>query len=108
MRSKLAALAFGFLVAAAALTPSTPAHADDTFDVSASSGTVTITTKSGWHINKDYPWKLISGDTKITKDSFTIGETVATVSNAPKGHATLKGAVCSGDQCNPFVKELDL
>jgi len=82
------------------------AQADNEFDVSVSSGKVVVTAKGQWHINKDYPWKLVSGDTKIDKSKFAMTDTQATLNGAPKGAAHLKGAVCSGDQCKPFDKEI--
>jgi hypothetical protein len=84
------------------------ARADDDFDVTVSSGQVTVTTHSGWHISKDYPWRLIAGDTKLDKSKFALAETTATVSGAPQGPATLKGAVCSGDRCHNFQKDLTI
>lgn len=103
MRTMLATLLF----AAAALLPAT-LHADEGFDVNVAAGKVSVVTKSGWHINQDYPWKLVAGDTKLDKSHFAISESSATIADAPKGHATLKGAVCSGDQCMPFAKEIDV
>jgi hypothetical protein len=79
---------------------------NEDFDVAVASGQVTVTTHAGWHISKDYPWKLVAGDTKLDKSMFTLAETTATVSGAPPGAATLKGAICSGDRCHNFKKEL--
>jgi len=84
------------------------ARADDDFDVTVANGQVTVTAHSGWHISKDYPWKLVAGDTKLDKSKFTLAETTATVSGAPQGPATLKGAVCSGDRCHNFQKDLTI
>jgi hypothetical protein len=85
-----------------------PAFADDEFDVSVSKGEVTVTAHSGWHINKEYPWKLVVGDTKLDKAKFSFAETKATVVGAPHGSGTLKGAVCSADQCHTFQKEITI
>jgi hypothetical protein len=82
--------------------------ADNEFDVSVSKGKVTVTAHSGWHINKDYPWKLVVGDAKLDKSSFHLAETTATVSDAPRGSGTLKGAVCSADQCHTFQKDVSI
>ena len=84
------------------------AYADDEFDVSVSSGQITVTAHTGWHINKEYPWKLVVGDTKLEKAKFSLAETTATVTGAPKGSATLKGAVCSAEQCHTFKKDLTI
>ncbi|HZU85019.1 MAG TPA: hypothetical protein VE987_18940, partial [Polyangiaceae bacterium] len=73
---------------------SPPAMADAEFDVNVGKGQVTVTTHSGWHINKDYPWKLVVGDAKLDKSKFNLAETTATLSGAPKGTGKLKGAVC--------------
>jgi hypothetical protein len=104
MRSKKA-IAISVLAASMA-TIGSSALADDEFDVNVSKGEVTVTAHSGWHINKEYPWKLVVGDTKLDKTKFTLAETKATVAGAPHGSGTLKGAVCSADQCHTFQKEV--
>lgn len=85
-----------------------PAIADNEFDVNVSKGQVTVVAHNGWHINKDYPWKLVVGDTKLDKSKFSLAETTATISSAPKGSGMLKGAVCSADQCRTFQKNVEI
>jgi hypothetical protein len=106
MRPTRILMVAGLLAAALGSAPS--AHADDEFDVAVANNQVTVTTRAGWHINKDYPWKLVVGDTKLEKAKFALAETTASVDGAPKGAAVLKGAVCSADQCHPFKKELTI
>ena len=96
-----AAFAIGFCL-------STPASAEDYFDVAVAKGKVTVTAHAGWHINKDYPWKLVVGDAKLDKSKFSLAETTATVTGAPKGTGTIKGAVCSADQCHQFQKDVTI
>jgi hypothetical protein len=84
------------------------ARAGDEFDVSVSNGQITVTAHNGWHINKEYPWKLVVGDAKLDKTKFSLAETTATVTGAPKGSGTLKGAVCSADQCHTFQKDVTI
>ncbi len=93
-------------IVAAVTTIDSPARADNEFSVSVASGQVTVTAKSGWHINKEYPWKIVVGDTKLTKDKFTLAETTASVSGVPAGAGKLKGAVCSTDQCHSFEADV--
>lgn len=81
---------------------------DEDFDVDVAKGQVTVTAHAGWHISKDYPWKLVVGDTRLEKAKFTLAETTAVVSGVPHGPATLKGAICSGDRCHNFKKELTI
>jgi hypothetical protein len=100
----LSAVAAVLALAVSSIT--TRALADNEVDVSVAKGQITVTAHSGWHINKDYPWKLVVGDTKLDKSKFTLAETTATVSDPPKGSGTLKGAVCSADQCHTFQKEV--
>lgn len=99
-----------FFVAAcaamAALTTSGDARAEEEFDVSVQGGKVVITAKGSWHVNKEYPWKLVVGDAKLDKSKFTFSETTATVVGAPKGAGKLKGGVCSGDKCRNFEKDV--
>ena len=85
-------------------------HDSDEFDVQVSKGQVTLVTKGDWHINREYPWKLTVGDTKLDKTKFNFTEKTATLSlsGAPKGPAKLKGAVCSGDQCRNFEKDVTI
>lgn len=97
---------FSSLLGAAVLVTAGLSQADEEYDVAVSQGSVKVTTKPGWHINKDYPWKLVAGDKKIDKSQFKLSEHSASV-DAPKGPAKLKGAVCFGEaQCKPFEKEL--
>jgi hypothetical protein len=96
------------LVAIAGLVASSDARADEEFDVSVAGGKVVITTKGSWHINKDYPWKLTVGDAKLDKSKFEISEKSASVTGAPKGSGKLKGAVCSGDKCKNFEKDVTI
>jgi len=93
-------------VVLAALTLAVSAFADETHDVAVASKSVTISVKAGWHVNKEYPWKLVSGDNKLDKTHFTLTETSAVISDAPPGPAKLKGAVCSGDQCKTFEENI--
>ena len=86
----------------------TPASADNEFDVNVAGGVITVTTHSGWHINKDFPWKLIIGDTKVDKSHFSLDEKTATLKDPPKGAGKLKGAVCSKDQCHTFEKDVTI
>lgn len=77
------------------------ARADEEFDVHVSAGKVVVKAKGKWHINKQYPWKLVMGETKIDQAKFTLTDTEAMV-DAPKGEGKLKGGVCNGDQCKMF------
>jgi hypothetical protein len=94
------------LAVLAAATVESPASADNEFEVSVTKGAITVTAHTGWHINKDFPWRLVIGDTKLDKSKFTLAETTATLDGAPKGTGKLKGAVCSKDQCHTFEKEV--
>jgi hypothetical protein len=102
----LAGLALSFMVALATLAPTRTAHAEEEFDVSVAGGKVTVVTKGPWHINKDYPWKIVAGDAKLDKSKFALEEKSASVGSVPKGTVKLKGAVCSGATCKPFEKDL--
>jgi hypothetical protein len=82
------------------------ASADEQFDVTAGKGEITLTTKGHWHVNKDYPWKVVVGDKTIDKSKFSLTETSAKITGVPQGTAKLKGAVCDGPQCMPFAKDI--
>ena len=109
--SSLYGMALGVLLGASITLV---AAADDVgFDAASSAGTITVTARAGYHINKEYPWKVSVGDKKVAKDGFKFEGPKAIVANLPKGHAVLKGAVCKGpegnsSECLPFSKELDL
>jgi hypothetical protein len=90
----------------AAITLAAVAYADDTHDIAVASKSVTVSVKAGWHVNREYPWKLVSGASKLDKTHFTLSETSAVISDAPPGPAKLKGAVCSGDQCRTFEEDV--
>ena len=108
MRTSIIALAATAVVALATYASSGTARADNEYDVTAANGKVTVHAKGNWHINKDYPWKLVAGSNTIDKSKFTLAEKEATVSGAPKGAATLKGAICSGDTCKPFSAQVNV
>ncbi len=96
------------LVATAALSLVGAARAEEGFDVKVTPGHVSVTPKTGWHINLAYPWKLTIAGTKIDKSKFQLSEGSATV-EAPKGEGKLKGAVCQGDnQCKMFEQAVNV
>jgi hypothetical protein len=94
------------LALAAVTLASPPAFADETHDIAVAPKSVSVTVKGGWHVNKEYPWKLVSGDKKLDKTHFVLGETTASIVDAPPGPAKIKGAVCSGDQCRTFEEDV--
>ncbi len=96
----LGSLAFGLLIAGRA-------PAEDEFDLSVAPGKVVVSTRGKWHINKEYPWRLVSDAGKVEKEKFELSEKSASVS-APKGHAKLRGGVCNGDQCRMFEKDVSV
>ena len=62
------------------------AAADDVgFDVIASVGSITVTAHQGFHINKDYPWKVTIGDKKMGKESFRLGRDEGARHRSPHG-----------------------
>ena len=99
----LASLSAALVVATAAL-----ALADNEFDLAVGKDDVTVVTKGHWHVNQDYPWKVVIGDSTLDKSKFVFTETTAKVSGVPHGTGKLKGAVCDGPQCMPFVKEITI
>ncbi len=101
-QSRVVAFAVAVAVALAA-TFGNVARADNEFDVTVTNGQVVVTAHEGWHINQEFPWKLVVGDAKLDKSKFTLKEKTATV-DAPKGTGKLKGAVCSKDQCHVLEK----
>lgn len=93
------------------------AAAEDEFDVKVSGRQVTLTTKGAWHINPDYPWKLVvqaapDQTTTVPKSEFELAEKRASVASKTAGEAVLKGAVCiqtpEQNGCRPFSKSLKL
>lgn len=93
-------------LAAAVLGAAGLAHAEEEFDVVVTKGTVKVTTKPGWHINQEYPWKLVLAEKKIDKSQFKLTPSTAVVEGAT-GSGKLKGAVCFGEsQCKPFEKQV--
>jgi len=87
-------------------TWTTSAHADDDVEVSVSKGQVTVVAKGDWHINPEYPWKLIVGEAKLDKSKFNLNEKVAVVRGVPAGAGTLRGAVCAAGTCRSLVREV--
>jgi hypothetical protein len=71
------------------------------FSVTVSPGKVVVAAKGKWHINQEYPWRLVVDGVKLDKSKFTLSESAASV-QAPRGAGKLKGSVCSEDQCKIF------
>jgi len=99
----LAPLAFLF---ATTLVVPARADGDEGFDLKVDKGQVTVTAWDSWHINQEYPWKLLMGDVKVEKAKFVLTEKTATLADAPKGTGKLRGAVCSKDVCKMVEKEV--
>jgi hypothetical protein len=97
---------FAALAVLAAAVSTRAARADDEFDLTVSKGQVVVTAKGDWHINREFPWKLTVGDTKLDKTKFSLTEKDATVTGAPSGVGKLKGAVCSHDSCHTLEREI--
>jgi hypothetical protein len=96
--------AIGLLGLLAVTLTAPAARAEDEFEVTVTKGQVVVAAKGEWHINLEFPWKLIVGDTKLDKTKFTLAEKTATVSNVPAGEGKVKGAVCSHDSCHTLEK----
>jgi hypothetical protein len=96
----------GALAALAVALSTGPAHANDEFEVSVTKGQVVVTARGDWHINREFPWKLTVGETKLDKTKFTLTEKDATVTGAPSGAGKVKGAVCSQDACHVIEREV--
>jgi len=114
----IAAALLGALALSVALLSVAPAaHADDSagapkvdegFDLKIAKGEVTVIARGEWHINKEFPWKLVVGDVKLDRSHFELGETTARVHDAPTGKAKLRGAICSKDVCRTLEREIDV
>jgi hypothetical protein len=101
-------LAFLGLTLGAALTFAPPAHAEEEFELHVAHGKVVVEAKEGWHINLEFPWKLVIGDMKLDKTKFSLSEKVAEVRDLPAGDAKLRGAVCSKDACHTLEREIHI
>jgi hypothetical protein len=105
---------FAGLCVLAAVTVSTPRaqakdeHDDHEFEVKVTKGQVSVVAQGDWHINKEFPWKLTVGDTKLDRTKFTLTEKDATVTNAPSGDGTVRGAVCSHDACHMIERDVTI
>jgi hypothetical protein len=95
-------------VALMAVLLSSPADADDEFDINVSKGQVTVTAKGDWHINAEYPWSLAVGPAKLDKSKFDLSEKKAAVKDVPSGKGTLRGAVCTGGRCRSLVRDVTI
>ncbi|MDI1446489.1 hypothetical protein [Polyangium sp. 6x1] len=122
------------LAAVAILAFAGAAFAGDKYDLkvstaSAKSGskataTVTIKAKGAYHVNLEYPHKLVltapegvtvekaklvAADAKVSKEelSFTVVATAAAPGKKTI-EAELKGAVCTESTCEPFVEKVSI
>ena len=103
-------VALGFAAAPAARADDSAgaAKVDEGFDLKVAKGEVTVTARGEWHINKEFPWKLVVGDVKLDRSRFELGDTTARVHDAPAGKAKLRGAICSKDVCRTLEREIDV
>lgn len=95
-----------FFAAGLVVVVAGPAAAEEEFDVHVSGRAVTLTTKGPWHVNQQYPWKLViqqGPDQSVTlaKHDFKLTEKTAAVTGTASGSATLKGAVCQSGKDGP-------
>jgi hypothetical protein len=81
---------------------------DDGFDLKVTKGEVTVTAHGEWHINQEFPWKLVVGDVKLDRSKFELAEKTARVHDTPSGSAKLRGAICSKDVCRTLERDLVL
>jgi hypothetical protein len=115
--SRIAALALvgigalGFVGAAGSARADGNDDADkdaQTFEVKVTKGEVEIIAKGDWHINKDFPWKLVVGDARLDRSRFELDEKTARVTGVPHGVGKLRGALCSKDVCRTLERELTI
>jgi hypothetical protein len=102
-------LALGSVAFVAALlvsTLSTAARASDEVDVRVEHGQLIVVVKGAWHINADYPWKLLVGEAKLDRSHFAFDEKTARLDAPPSGKGSLRGAVCAGGKCKSFTEEV--
>ncbi|HEX4446442.1 MAG TPA: hypothetical protein VH044_06900 [Polyangiaceae bacterium] len=99
---------FGLLALLSVTVAAPAAQAEDEFEVTVTKGQVVVVAKGEWHINQEFPWKLVVGATKLDKTKFTLAEKTATISNAPSGEGKVKGAVCSHDSCHTLEKQVTI
>ena len=104
--TRIPSIVLVFLSAAVVAVTTALAAADEQFELAVAKDEVTVVTKGHWHVNQDYPWKVVVGDVTIDKSKFVFTERSAKLSGVPHGTGKLKGAVCDGPQCMPFVKEI--
>ena len=108
MTTRAPSIVLAFLSATLASATAGLALADGEFELAVAKDEVTVVTKGHWHVNKDYPWKVVVGDATFDRSKFVFTETSAKLSGVPRGAGKLKGAVCDGPQCMPFVKEITI
>jgi hypothetical protein len=95
------------LAAVVALSTFAPnARAEEEYEVEISKGRVVVEARGEWHINLEYPWKLVTGETRLDKSKFKLTEKTAEVEDVPPGVGRLRGAVCSRDSCHTFEREV--
>lgn len=82
------------------------ARADGEYTIVAGKGQITVKAASGYHVNKDYPWKATAGDKTFDKSKFSLEETSASISGLPAGKVTIKGGVCNAGGCVPFKADV--
>ena len=95
----LAALVFG-------ITLSLRAHASDEVEVVLEHGQLVVRVRGEWHINPDYPWKLLVGDAKFDRTRFVFDEKTARFDAPPSGTAAVRGGVCAGNRCKSFTESI--
>lgn len=97
--------ALPFLAGVLATAVTSPAYAEEEFDLATAHGKIVLTTKGEWHVNPEYPWTLTIDGKKVEKARFDFDKAKGFVRvEAPPGEGTLRGGVCNGGQCRSFTK----
>jgi hypothetical protein len=81
---------------------------EEGYEVKVFKNRVVVEARGDWHINLEYPWKLVTGETRLDKSKFKLSEKVAEVEDVPPGVGRLRGAVCSHDSCHTFEREITM
>src|SRR5580704_16702241 len=86
----LCALAIGVAAAPPSRADDGAPKVDEGFELKVTKGEVVVTAHGEWHINKEFPWKLVVGDVRLDRTKFELGETTARIHDAPAGKAKLR------------------
>lgn len=95
-----------FVLAIATFIPLVLGSSSQPFTIQVSPSTVKVIPAGGWHINQEYPWKIVMSDKSV--GSFVLKWNGAEATKLKRGHGIVKGGMCNANTCVSFSRDVEI